>query len=360
MQLHNTSDALIWLAYLLIPVILVSFARKRPDLPYSWVFLLFGAFIIGCGLTHLIEVVTFYTPMYRFAALVKLLTAIVSLGTAAALIPIMPQALALRSPQALQREIDERLRVEEQLRALAQELQRSNQELQEFAAVASHDLQEPLRKIQAFGDRIANRFDPVLDAEGKDYLGRMMNAAGRMRQLIDDLLSFSRVSTMGQPFRETSLARVVGEVLGDLEARIAETGGQVEVGSLPTIQADPTQMRQLLQNLIGNGLKFHRPGSPPRIFVRGEIRRDEGGEAICELIVADEGIGFEPRYAERILNLFQRLHGRNEYEGTGMGLAICRKIVERHGGTIVPLGEPGRGATFVVSLPVTRDVGGTP
>ena len=236
-------------------------------------------------------------------------------------------------------------------------LQRSNRELEQFASVASHDLQEPLRKIQAFGDRLQTRCAQGLGEQGRDYLERMLSSATRMRSLIDALLSFSRVTTKAQPFTPIDLSVTARDVVSDLETRIESAGGRVEIGALPTLEADPLQMRQLLQNLISNGLKFARPGEPPVVQVESRIlpKMEGNGEISCfELLVRDNGIGFEEIYLDRIFELFQRLHGRQEYEGTGMGLAICRKIVERHGGTITARSAPEEGATFVVNLPLRQ------
>ena len=249
------------------------------------------------------------------------------------------------------------------LRRRTADLNASNRELQDFAAVASHDLQEPLRKIEAFGSRLKTKYDQVLDEPGRDYLARMLAATVRMRRLINDLLSFSRVTTKARAFVTVDLAEVAQEVVSDLEGRMFDTGGRVEVGALPTIEAEPLQMRQLLQNLIGNGLKFHRQGEPPVVRIEGRLLdtsdpHAEGpapGPRRCEIQVQDNGIGFEEVYSERIFELFQRLHGRDEYEGTGMGLAICRKIVTRHGGTISAHSAPGQGATFIVTLAVTQE-----
>ena len=229
------------------------------------------------------------------------------------------------------------------------ELERSNRELQDFAFVASHDLQEPLRKIQAFGDLLMKDHGAALGPEGRDFLARMRNASQRMHALINDLLTFSRVTTKGQPFTPVDLATVAREVVNDLEGRVRQTGGRVEIGPLPTIEADPLQMRQLLQNLLGNALKFHRPDEPP--VVRLDSAVDDG---FCQLRVTDNGIGFDEKYLDRIFTPFQRLHGRNEYEGTGMGLAISRKIVERHGGEITAQSQPGAGSTFLITLPSTH------
>jgi signal transduction histidine kinase len=243
--------------------------------------------------------------------------------------------------------------LEDRVRERTAELQRSNRELEQFASVASHDLQEPLRKVQAFGDRLHARYASALGEQGGDYLARMQAAAARMSKLINDLLAFSRVTTRGQPFVPTDLNVVAREVVDDLEERIAQAGGKVEVGPLPTLHVDPLQARQLLQNLIANALKFHKPGEPPVVRL-GASGPNEAGEWALE--VSDNGIGFEEQYRDRIFGLFQRLHGRLEYEGTGLGLAICRKIAERHGGQITAHSAPGLGATFVVTLPDRKDV----
>jgi signal transduction histidine kinase len=282
-------------------------------------------------------------------------------------------ALRLRNEDRLSRlifvaieDVTERRRAEEQLRLFSAKLERSNRELQEFASVASHDLQEPLRKIQAFGDRLKNKCFGSLGEEGRDYLQRMQSAAERMHTLINDLLAFSRVETKAQPFTTVNLARVTEEVLSDLEIQIERSAAVIEVAGLPVIEADPLQMRQLLQNLIGNSLKYHRDGVPPVVKVYGRVlqerRHASGGGAVaadqlCQLFVQDNGIGFDEKYLDRIFTVFQRLHGRQVYSGTGVGLAICRKIVERHGGHITARSAPERGATFVATLP-TRQLNG--
>lgn len=230
-------------------------------------------------------------------------------------------------------------------------LERSNEELEQFASVASHDLQEPLRKIQAFGDRLETKFADKLGEQGRTYVERMNFSATRMRNLIDSLLTFSRVTTKAQDFVPVDLAVIAHEAVSDLEGRIHLSGGKVEVGDLPAIDADPLQVSQLLLNLIGNGLKFHKPRVPPIVVIESRISKS----GMCEISVADNGIGFEEIYLDRIFEVFQRLHGRQEFEGTGMGLAICRKIAERHGGTITAKSSPGEGSTFLVTLPVRQD-----
>jgi PAS domain S-box-containing protein len=245
------------------------------------------------------------------------------------------------------RDMTQRHLVEEKLKKSAAELQRSNSELQDFASVASHDLQEPLRKIQSFADELQLSMGDKIDADDKDTLHRIIAAGDRMRTLINDLLSFARVTSMAKPFAAVDLNVIVKDVLSTLAARLDQTEGLVEVDDLPTIDGDPMQLYQLLQNLIGNGLKFHAPGVPPILKISGE-----NGGPNYRLSVTDNGIGFDEKYLDRIFTVFQRLHGRKEYEGTGIGLAICRKIAERHGGQITATSAPGAGSTFTVTLPV--------
>jgi PAS domain S-box-containing protein len=260
-------------------------------------------------------------------------------------------------------DIDERKRTEDQLRSSAMLLGQSNRELEQFATVASHDLQEPLRKIQAFVGCLRDEQAATLNPEGRDYLDRIQNAASRMTTLVADLLAFSRVSSKGKPFSPVDLNEVITGVVSDLEARLAQTGGHVEILRLPIVASDSIQMRQLLQNLIGNALKFHRKGTPPVVRVSAEIidAVDEQGrvtpDGMCRLSVADNGIGFDEKYLDRVFTIFQRLHGRGEYEGNGIGLAVCRRIVERHGGTITAHSTLGKGATFIVTLPLLQQTG---
>jgi PAS domain S-box-containing protein len=259
-------------------------------------------------------------------------------------------------------DITQRRADEEKLRRFAAQLESSNAELQNFASVASHDLQEPLRKIQAFGDRLRAKCAEQLSSQGQDYLDRMQNAAERMQTLIQDLLQLSRVTSRAQPFQQCDLPKIVNEVIGDLEVRLEQTRGKIEVEQLPTIEADPLQMRQLFQNLISNALKFHRPEEPPLVRIQSElfaavdqsIPGARPPDKIARIIVQDNGIGFDPKYADQIFSVFQRLHTKTEYEGTGIGLAVCRKITDRHGGTIVAESEEGRGSTFTITLPVKQ------
>jgi len=232
----------------------------------------------------------------------------------------------------------------------ARELERSNEELDQFAFIASHDLQEPLRKVRTFTEQALVLDGAIMSEKARDYLERSNLAAERMQQLISDLLAFARVSTRGKPFEPVDLATVTRDVIDDLVPAIEAAGAQVTVGDLPTINADRTQMTQLMQNLVSNSLKFRREGVQPTVSITAETHGDT-----VDIVVADNGIGFEPQYSQRIFRVFERLHGRSAYEGTGIGLALCRKIVERHGGRIVALGTPGVGATFTATLPTKQN-----
>jgi len=228
------------------------------------------------------------------------------------------------------------------------ELGRSNTELEHYASIASHDLQEPLRKIQMFAERLNHHDADNLSDRSRDYLARMSGAAGRMQSLIDGLLAYSRLARQEGSRKDIELDVVVREVIADLRMAIADVGGKVEVGPLPEVAADPVQMRQLLQNLVANGLKFHREGVAPLVRIEGAA----DGETVT-FTVSDNGIGIEQRFADRIFEVFERLHPRTAYEGTGVGLAVCRRIVERHGGRISVESVPGEGSTFIVELPRT-------
>jgi signal transduction histidine kinase len=251
--------------------------------------------------------------------------------------------------------------LEEKVRDRTQELERSNRELQEFAYIASHDLQEPLRKIQIFGDRLKTRSGAALDETSRDYLERMQKAAKRMHTLINDLLQFSRVSSSGLVARKDfiNLNEQVGEVISDLEGSLEETQGKICVDNLPELQADPVLVNQLLQNILSNALKFHQPNVSPEVTVSWHNRTSfETGEPppnYYEIAVTDNGIGIDPQYEEKIFKPFQRLHAKNEYEGAGIGLAICRKIIERHEGFIrVMPASSGQGTTFLIGFPTVQ------
>jgi PAS domain S-box-containing protein len=274
------------------------------------------------------------------------------------------------------RDVTARKADELRLREYTKKLQSSNRELQDFAFVASHDLQEPLRKVQAFGDRLSDKFGDKLGETGLDYLNRMQSASRRMQILITDLLTFSRVTTQAKPFIAADLNKIVGEVLSDLEVKIEDTKAKVTIENLPKFEMDTTQMRQLFQNLVGNGLKFSKPDTSPVINIRSETNHpddqsfdhiifddftiidSEIPKGYCRIYVEDNGIGFDEKYLDRIFTVFQRLHGRTAYEGSGVGLAVCRKIVERHNGHLTAKSQPNNGATFIITLPLTQTENG--
>ena len=247
-------------------------------------------------------------------------------------------------------DVTERRFAEWRLAEHARELERSNTALDEFATIASHDLQEPLRKIISFGERLEVSLGATLEGDARHSLDRMLDAAARLRVLVKDVLIYSQVASRISAFVPTDLAWVVRDVLDDMCDTITESGAQIEVGALPVIDADPLQMRQLMQNLLSNAVKYAREGTPP--FVK--VTCDLSDRAHCTLRVSDTGIGFRQEHAEKIFLMFERLNGRSRYGGSGIGLAICRRIVERHHGHISAHSIPGNGATFSVTLPVTR------
>ena len=227
------------------------------------------------------------------------------------------------------------------------ELKRNIQELKDFTFIASHDLQEPLRKVICFGERLRVNYEDLLDDRAKDYIAVMEKASVRMQKLIDGLLQLSRVTTKGTQFEPTNLEKIAREVLTDLESKISKSHAQVVVGDLPTLVADEIQMRQLFTYLTSNAVKFHKKGAAPEI----SIASHDLGNGYWEIMVNDNGIGIDEKHSDRIFKPFERLHGRNEHEGIGMGLALCQKIVTRHGGTISVKSKPGQGATFIITLP---------
>ncbi|MDO8606334.1 MAG: ATP-binding protein [Phaeospirillum sp.] len=258
-----------------------------------------------------------------------------------------------KQSQALELQVAERTRNLEMAKSesehRARQLAASNADLEHFAYVASHDLQEPLRTVTSFVQLLKHRYENSLDAEARDYIGFAVNGAKRMHNLILDLLAYSRVSTQGGAFTTCDLSHAMAEATGDLELAIAETGAVVTVGAMPVLECDQSQMVSLFENLIGNSIKYRQPGVPPVISVE---TRQEGGEWI--FCVRDNGIGIDPQYQDRIFIIFQRLHIPGAFDGTGIGLAICKRIVERHGGRIWMESEPGKGAAFFFTLPSIR------
>jgi chemotaxis family two-component system sensor kinase Cph1 len=246
-------------------------------------------------------------------------------------------------------DITERKKAEEDLKATLKDLERSNKELEQFAYVASHDLQEPLRMVASYVQLLERRYKDKLDSDANEFIAYAADGANRMQSMINDLLDYSRVGTGGKTFEKTDCAHVFSQAIVNLQGAIEESGAAVTQNNLPTINADETQLIQLFQNLIDNALKF-RGKEPPRIHVTS---KKKGGEWLFS--VQDNGIGIDSQYAKRVFVIFQRLHNRKKYPGTGIGLAICKRIVERHGGRIWVESEPGKGSTFFFTIPRKGD-----
>lgn len=364
------SDLLIAAAYYSIPLGLLVIVRGRRDLAYHWIFRLFALFIFACGTSHVIAVVNIWYPAYWADAGIKAVTAIASIGTAAMLWPLIPKVLALPSPSQIERvnrqlaeEVSQRRSAQEALHQVNRHLEqrvvertrelersnadlaRSNAELAQFAYVASHDLQEPLRMVSAYTQLIQRRYGDRLDGDAAEFFGYVIEGASRMQRMIDDLLELSRLS---RPAASVSvdLAEVMDRVQQNLRLRIAETGATVSVGPMPSVRGDATQMTQLFQNLVSNALKFCGDAAPQ---IAIDAATDERG--VVRISVRDNGIGMKPEHTQRIFLAFERLHGPSEFPGSGIGLAICKRIVENHGGQIDVDTAPGAGSTFHVSLP---------
>jgi signal transduction histidine kinase len=501
---YIVSDLLIWSAYFAIPLTILKYISKRTDAKFIRTYFLFAGFILACGSTHLLDAITFWFPAYRVNALVRFITGVVSWITVFHMIKLLPVATSLRSHAELEKEINERIKVEEELKLVnhqlvaAQEIAKlgnwewdvpankiswsdqlykiynkepgsdisyeaylqklhpedrdqvhntiqnafaekvfpsfihrivlsdgtqkvlqargdvvmdkdgavvkmigtaqditeaqmaqqqlverthalevTNAELQRFAYVASHDLQEPLRKIMTFASLLEIDVRGNASEKGQMYMEKIVQSAGRMQRLIDDILAFSSLRGSGEAFQPTDLNRVLQQVLSDIEVRIEATGATVKADGLPVIEAVPSQMQQLFQNLISNALKFRRDDVAPVITITARlVHADEigshqyapgdkagilqehafnwGREPFVKLEIRDNGIGFEEAYAEKIFEIFQRLHNNKSFEGTGIGLAICKKVVDNHHGSITAYGQKGKGATFQIFLPLSQ------
>ena len=356
--LHVISDSLIALAYFAIPMSLVSLVRRRRDIPFGWMGLLFGLFIVACGLTHVMGVWTIWDPVYWYSGTVKAVTAVASLGTAWALVRLMPLALAMPSAaglralnEALEREVAQRRQVEIELEAAKQQLtlrlrdtQASNVDLQQFASVASHDLRAPIRSVTGLLGMLQARYGQVLDADGLDLVRRAKRAVMQMDKLTDGLLSYARLDGEHQPKVPVDCNAVLEDALMMLEAPVRESAAQVDVQPLPTVVANGQQLTRLFQNLISNAIKYCEV--TPQLHISAE--RSDGGWTFS---IQDNGIGIAPEHRERIFKMFERLNAADSHEGTGIGLSICQRIVDGHGGHIWAEGAPGCGSIFRFTIP---------
>jgi PAS domain S-box-containing protein len=495
--LYIISDLSIWAAYFAIPLIIVKFISRRTDARFIRIYFLFAAFILACGSTHLLDALTFWYPFYRFNAVVRFLTAVISWVTVFSLIKILPVASSLKTAGQLESEIEQRKNIEEQLKInngllteaqdiarlghwqwdiptnkvtwsdstlkifgltgdkremtyeeylqrihpeerqqvsehisksleekvntpfyhrtilpdgtvrlllgkgevitdkngnpvrmvgtvqditdqknfeqelllKTQKLEASNVELQKFAFVASHDLREPLRKIITFGSMLEKDCKDALGEKGNMYLQKMTGASLRMQKLIDDILDFSKLTVNTREFRKVRLNDIIANVLSDMEVAVTKSNAKVNVDPLPELEGNASQLGQLFQNLISNAIKFRSPDQQPEIhissrligenelpedFLGGSHYHRTSDKSYCEISVTDNGIGFDESYLDKIFLIFQRLHGHTEYEGTGVGLAICKKVVDLHNGYITATSRQGAGAKFVIILPLKQ------
>lgn len=385
--LHVTSDVLITVSYFTIPVALVYLVRKRDDLRFNYIFLMFGIFIFACGLTHLLNIYTVWYGAYWLSGTVKAITAIASVVTATLIWPLMPKILAIPSNARL-RELNEKLYDESQLnlrqrqeleglssklavlvdertaelqeleRVRAQlernniELSRSNEALQQFCYVASHDLKEPLKTILSMGTMLKSASGDKLADKEQQMLEFMIDASSRMSSLIDALRSYTVLGANTEVAELTNLDELVGTLLADLSSKVEEVGAEIVVDPLGEALVIRPQFRQLMQNMISNAVKFSAGRPQPKVEIGrlANTSREELG-----IYVRDNGIGIPKEFHEKIFGVFERLHNRKDYEGTGIGLAICKKIADRHGGRIEVHSIEGEGTEFRVFLPRNVD-----
>jgi chemotaxis family two-component system sensor kinase Cph1 len=335
--LYIASDLAIWLSYFLIPVIIIGyFSKKRKTIKFHKVYFLFAAFILLCGTTHFMDAVMFWVPMYRLNALIQLITAAVSVLTAYYLIKILPAAFQQKTNVELENEIQRRIVAE-------QKLEEANKNLGNFAFMAAHDLQEPLRKIVLYGSRLEEGMKIVTDTKFFDYAQKMVNSSRRMQQLTRDLLNLA-VLEKEIRLHPTDPSRAISLALEELQSRIGEKHARVEIGSIPVVQGNDQYLQQLFLNLIGNSLKFC--DRPPVISIQGE---EKDGKLF--IYIRDNGIGMSEESSDKIFEPFQRLNNKAAYEGSGIGLAICKKIMNIHHGSIHANSQKGVGTIFTLEFP---------
>jgi len=371
--LHVISDSLIAAAYFAIPVVLALFIRRRRDLPFSWMFVLFGVFIVACGSTHLMEVWNLWHGNYWLAGVIKAATAAASVPTAVLLARLMPEAVDLpsfsqwiKANAALKAEILERKEAElnlriseasfreqaEEIRKLNSELSQKlvelgivNRELESFSYSVSHDLRTPLRHIDGFARILKEEHAAELSQEGCRYVDRVVQAANHMGHLVDDLLNLARIGRKEMVRQRVRLDELVREAMADLPPEISERQIEWKIEPLAEADYDPGLVKLVLVNLLSNAVKFTKDRQPAVIEVA--TRDTEKGKAF---VVRDNGVGFDPKYADKLFGVFQRLHREEDFAGTGIGLATVQRIVHRHGGEVWAESTPGKGAAFFFTL----------
>ena len=336
--LYIVSDLMIWLAYFLIPLIILRyFAGRQKVIQYRRFYLLFAVFILLCGSTHLLDAIMFWVPAYRFNALLRFATGIVSLLTAYKLFRLLPQVFRQKTNFELAEEIEKRKKLEFKL-------EEANANLEAFAYVASHDLQEPLRKIRIFTSMLLENNEAKFDPANKKLADKIVGSSLRMQTMIQDILTLSTLSVNPQ-FEEVNLNDAVEVALEDMEMKILDKRARVTVDPLPIARGNKEYLAQMITNLVSNALKFSI--REPVIHISGETK-EEG----IFLYVKDNGIGIDPEYTHKIFLAFERQHPKSEYEGSGIGLAICKRIAELHNGTISVISTETEGSTFIIRLPL--------
>lgn len=367
--LNVISDGLIAAAYFAIPVLLIELVRRRKNLTYHWIFWMFAAFILLCGTTHLLSVVTVWDPVYRFDGLIKLLTGLASICTAVVLLRLLPQILTIPLPEelaavnrALAQQVAINRKTEQDLRGLNDELERrvaertaalerSNQDLSQFAYIASHDLQEPLRMISNYTQLLDRRYGLQMNEEAQSFMKFAVEGARRMEDLVTDLLTYAQIDREAKPLQELNSRTAVENAIEALKLAVEREGAEITVDPLPVVLGDEAQVSQVFQNLISNSLKY-RSTERPRIHiwaVPGSSSKE------WRFFVKDNGAGFDMQFRPRLFHMFQRLESRQP--GTGIGLALCKKIIQHHGGRIDIESREGLGTTVFFTLPATKGVG---
>lgn len=353
------SDALIAGSYFSIPVVLWYFVKKRPDFPFKWVMVMFGVFVMACGTTHVFAIINIWWPHYWAEAGVKIVTASMSVLTALMLWPLLPEALAIPSPNelrrinvSLQEEIARRRDAEANLRALNQALTErtlalevANKELEAFSYSVSHDLRAPLRHIQGYARLLLAEVEGLKDS-AKEYLSSMVQATTKMGSLVDDLLAFAKTSRATLNAEAVNLNAIVAAAKKECEVADAPHRIDWQLESLPIVKGDAKLLAVVFNNLISNAVKFTRNRASPMIKISA-TPSDDSEVVVC---VKDNGAGFDQAYQHKLFGVFQRLHHEEEFEGNGIGLATVHRIVTRLGGRIWAEGVPGEGATFFVAL----------
>ncbi|HWX38497.1 MAG TPA: ATP-binding protein [Candidatus Sulfotelmatobacter sp.] len=361
--LRVASDSLIALSYFSIPLTLLHITRKQRGIPFSWMLLCFGAFIVACGSTHLLEVWTIWFPSYWLAGGVKAVTAAVSVATALVLIAVTPRALAMPGidwlieiNQRLSNEVEQRAKAESSLRRVSEDLELrikqrtaqledANRDLESLTYSVSHDLRAPLRQVDGFSRILVDEYGAQLPPGALNHIDHVRKATAHMGHLVDDLLNLARVGRGALKVAPTDLNRLVAETISGLDADTNSRTVDWRIGPLSPVECDRGLMRQVLSNLLANALKFTRSRDSAIIEI-GETQSDGG----TEILVRDNGVGFDMKYADKLFQIFQRLHREEEFEGTGVGLAIVHRILQKHGGTIRAESSPGNGATFFFTL----------